>query len=214
MNYGADSARLFILSDSPPEKDVQWSEEGIISSFKFIQKLWNLNEKIIDEINRDNSNDHDEEIKKYTNKYLKKVHDNLENFSYNKIVANLYEMYSFFNKQIEKKYTKRTLIENYQKILIAMTPILPHFANECLSQIKVKDFKWPEYDISMLKEDIINIVIQINGKKRGLVQTKPNIVEEKLFEIIKNDEKIMKYINQKSIKKKIYIKDKLLNIIV
>ena len=66
----------------------------------------------------------------------------------------------------------------------------------------------------MLKEDIINIVIQINGKKRGLVQTKPNIVEEKLFEIIKNDEKIMKYINQKSIKKKIYIKDKLLNIIV
>ena len=214
MNYGADSARLFILSDSPPEKDVQWSEEGIISSFKFIQKLWNLNEKIIDEINKDNSNDHDDEIKKYTNKYLKKVHDNLENFSYNKIVANLYEMYSFFNKQIKKKYTKNTLIENYQKILIAMIPILPHFASECLSQIKVKDFKWPEYDISMLKEDIVNIVIQINGKKRGLVQTKPNILEEKLFEIIKNDEKITKYINQKNIKKKIYIKDKLLNIII
>ena len=214
MNYGADSARLFILSDSPPEKDVQWSEEGIISSFKFIQKLWNLNEKIIDEINKDNSNDHDDEIKKYTNKYLKKVHDNLENFSYNKIVANLHEMYSFFNKQIEKKYTKNTLVENYQKILIAMIPILPHFASECLSQIKVKDFKWPEYDISMLKEDIVNIVIQINGKKRGLVQTKPNILEEKLFEIIKNDEKITKYINQKSIKKKIYIKDKLLNIII
>ena len=214
MNYGADSARLFILSDSPPEKDVQWSEEGIISSFKFIQKLWNLNEKIIDEINKDNSNDHDDEIKKYTNKYLKKVHDNLENFSYNKIVANLYEMYSFLNKQIEKKYTKNTLVENYQKILIAMIPILPHFASECLSQIKVKDFNWPEYDISMLKEDIVNIVIQINGKKRGLVQAKPNILEEKLFEIIKNDEKINKYINQKSIKKKIYIKDKLLNIII
>ena len=213
-NYGADSARLFILSDSPPEKDVQWSEEGIVSSFKFIQKLWKLNEKVINEMNKEHKEDLDDEITKYTNKYLKKVHDNLENFSYNKIIANLYEMYSFLNKQIEKTYTKTTLLENYQKILIAMTPIVPHFANECLSIIEAKDFKWPEYDISMLREESINIVIQVNGKKRGLVQTKPNINEEKLFEIIKNDEKITKYFIQKNIKKKIYIKDKLLNIII
>ena len=213
-NYGADSARLFILSDSPPEKDVQWSEEGIISSFKFIQKLWKLNKKIIDEINKNHSKDNDEEITKYTNKYLKKVHDNLESFSYNKIIANLYEMYSFINKQIEKTYTKHTIVENYQKILITMTPILPHLANECLSMIKAKNLKWPKYDTSMLKEETINIVIQINGKKRGLIQTKPNITEEKLFEIIRNDEKIMKYFEQKKIKKKIYIKDKLLNIII
>ncbi len=211
--YGADSARLFILSDSPPEKDVQWSEEGIVSSFKFIQKLWSLNEKVVNEINKNHSNDCDDEIIKYTNKYLKKVHDNLENFSYNKIIANLYEMYSFLNKQIEKKYTKNTLIENYKKILITMLPILPHLANECLSIIKVRDFKWPQYDISMLNDEIINVVIQINGKKRGLIQTEPNINEEKLFEIIKNDEKIFKYFDKKNIKKKIYIKDKLLNII-
>ena len=213
-NYGADSARLFILSDSPPEKDVQWSEEGIISSFKFIQKLWKLNEKVIDEINKNHNTDIDDEIMKYTNKYLKKVHDNLESFSYNKIIANLYEMYSFFNKQIEKAYTKGTLSENYKKILITMTPILPHFANECLSMLKAKNLKWPDYDFSMLKEDNINIVIQINGKKRGLIQTMPNISEEKLLEIVKNDEKMNKYFEQKNIKKKIYIKDKLLNIII
>ena len=213
-NYGADSARLFILSDSPPAKDVQWSEEGIVSSFKFIQKLWKLNEKIVNEINKGHKEDFDNEIVKYTNKYLKRVHDNLENFSYNKIIANLYEMYSFLNKQIEKTYTKPTLIENYQKILITMTPILPHFANECLSMIEVKNFKWPQYDDTMLKEEVIKIVIQINGKKRGLIQTKPNINEEKLFEIIENDEKIMKFLIQKNIKKKIYIKDKLLNIII
>ena len=213
-NYGADSARLFILSDSPPEKDVQWSEEGINSSFKFIQKLWNLNEKIMNEINKNHQNDYDEEIKKYTNKYLKKIHDNLESFSYNKIIANLYEMYSFLNKQIEKKYKKDTIVENYKKILISMTPIVPHFANECLTMIQAKNIKWPEYDDSMLKEEIVNVVIQINGKKRGLIETKPNIIEEKLFEIIKNDEKIMKYLNQKNIKRKIYIKNKLLNIII
>ena len=123
-------------------------------------------------------------------------------------------MYSFLNKEVEKVYSRNTLVDNYQKILIVMTPILPHFANECLSIIKAKNFKWPEYNISMLKEETINIVIQINGKKRGLIQSKPNISEEKLFEIIKNDEKIMKYFDQKNIKKKIYIKDKILNIII
>ena len=212
-NYGADAARLFILSDSPPEKDVQWSEEGIVSSYKFIQKLWKLNEKVFSEINKNHDSDFDDEIVKYTNKYLKKVHDNLESFGYNKIIANLYEMYSFLNKQIEKTYSKQTLIDNYKKILITMTPILPHFANECLSIIKAENFKWPEYDVSMLKEDNINIVIQINGKKRGLIQAKPNISEEKLLEIIENDEKITKYFDQENIKKKIYIKDKILNII-
>ena len=171
-------------------------------------------EKIVNEINKGHKEDFDNEITKYTNKYLKRVHDNLENFSYNKIIANLYEMYSFLNKQIEKTYTKNTILENYEKILVAMTPILPHFASECLSIMNIKNFKWPEYDVSMLKEDTINVVIQINGKKRGLVQTEPNITEEKLFEIIKNDEKIAKYFDQKNIKRKIYIKDKLLNIII
>jgi len=213
-NYGADSARLFILSDSPPEKDVQWSEEGIISSFKFIQKLWNLNEKITDQIKNDHNKDNDIELEKYTNKFLKKVTDNLENFSYNKIIANLHEMYTFLNKQIDKPYTKKTLLRNYQKILIAITPVIPHFANECLELLNIKDFNWSDYDKSLIKEDIINIVIQINGKKRGLVKTKPNLSEEKLFEIIKNDETLIKYINQKDIKRKIFIKDKLMNIII
>ena len=123
-------------------------------------------------------------------------------------------MYSFINKQIENPYSKNTLKENYAKILITITPILPHFANECLSIIEAKNLKWPEFNKSMLKDEVVNIVIQINGKKRGLVQTKPNIIEKKLFEIVKNDEKVMKYLDQKKIKRKIYIKDKLLNIII
>ncbi len=213
-SFGADSVRLFILSDSPPEKDVQWSEEGIISSYKFIQKLWGLNEKITEQISKNHKKDNDIEIEKYTNKFLKKVTDNLESFSYNKIIANLHEMYSFLHKQIEKPYTKKTLLQNYQKILITMTPIIPHFANECLNLMNIKKFSWSKYDQSMLKEDIINIVIQINGKKRGLIKTEPNISEEKLFELIKKDETLIKYINANEIKRKIYIPDKLMNIII
>ena len=213
-NYGADAARLFILSDSPPEKDVQWSEEGIISSFKFIQKLWNLHQKILDESNKDHKKNNNNAIEKYTNKFLKDVTYNLENFSYNKLIANLHEMYSFMHKQIQEPYTKITLIENYQKILIAMTPIVPHFSNECLDVLQIKETKWPKYNESILKETIINIVVQINGKKRGLVKVELDTTEEKLFEIIKEDETLTKYINQKDYKKRIYIKNKLMNIII
>ncbi len=214
INYGADSARLFILSDSPPEKDVQWSEEGIISSFKFIQKLWNLNSKILDEINKNNKEDIDEELTRGTNKFLKKVNDNLESFSYNKIIANLHEIYSFLINKIKKKYSKKTLTENYQKILIAIMPVLPHFSNECLELINAKEIKWPKYDETLLIQDRVNIVVQINGKKRELINTSPNISEENLFEIINKNETLKKYLNNKNIKRKIYIKDKLINIII
>ncbi len=213
MNYGADSARLFILSDSPPEKDVQWSEEGIASSFKFIQKLWNLNNVILDEIGKDHKKDTDEEINKRTNKFLKDVTNNLENFSYNKIIANFHEIYSFLSKQIKKSYKKNTLINNYEKILITMLPVIPHFANECLTMINSNAVNWPNFNENILKDEISNIVIQINGKKRGLIKAETNISEEKLFDTILKDEKLSKYLNKKNIKRKIYIKNKLMNII-
>ncbi len=214
VNYGADAARLFILSDSPPEKDVQWSEEGIVSAFKFIQKLWNLNLKILEEVKKNHQQDIDSELTKYTNQFLKKITTNLENFGYNKIIANLYEMYSFVSKQINQKYKKKTLIENYKKILIAMSPIIPHFSNECLVGIDVKDNSWPKYNENLIKEETIEIVIQINGKKRGLIKTKINQTEENIFEIVKKDEKLSKYLDEKNIKRKIYIKNKLMNLII
>ncbi len=213
-NYGADSARLFILSDSPPEKDIQWSEEGIVSSFKFIQKLWNLNIKILNEIKKDHKENSDNEFEKKTNLFLKNITNNLEDFSYNKIVANLHEIYSFLIKQIEKPYKKTTLIENYKKILTCMTPVIPHFAYECLDQLSIKKIEWPNYNSKILVEDTINIVVQINGKKRGLVQSKRGVSEDDIFDIITKEEKLNKYLDIKNIKKKIYIKDKLLNIIL
>tara|TARA_B100000963_G_scaffold359096_1_gene385419 strand:- start:1930 stop:4464 length:2535 start_codon:yes stop_codon:yes gene_type:complete len=213
-NYGADAARLFILSDSPPEKDVQWSDEGIISSFKFIQKFWNLNLKILEKIEINHKTDTDDEIKKNTIRFLKNVTNNLENFSYNKIIANLHEIYSFLTKNLNKEYKKDTLIENYEKILIAMMPIIPHFSNECLKLLNKSKFEWPNFDESILKEENINIVIQINGKKRGLIVTKPGVTEQALFDIVNKDKTINKYFIGNELKKKIYIKDKLMNIII
>ena len=213
-NYGADAARLFILSDSPPHKDVQWSEDGINSSFKFIQKLWSLNLKVLEKIKNNKLNDQDQELTKETNKFIKKVTENLENFSYNKIIANMHEIYSFWNKQIENSYSKETIIENFEKILLSFMPIIPHFSNECLQLINRNNFGWPTYTEEFTQEKFVNIVIQINGKKRGLMRFKSGITEDDILKKINKDEKLSKYLYQQEIKRKIYIKDKLINIIV
>jgi len=213
-SFGADSARLFILSDSPPEKDVQWSEEGISASFKFIQKLWNLHSKTMEEINKDFPKDIDEELTKFTNKFIKKISNNLDSFSYNIIIANLHEMYSFMIKEINKGYKSKTIKENYEKILTTMMPIIPHFSSECLNILSISDkVTWPTYDESQLEESTNIIVVQINGKKRGIIDTKKDINEDDLIKLISNDEKITKHFDKNKIKKKIYIKNKLINII-
>ena len=107
-NYGADSVRLFILSDSPPEKDVQWSDQGMIASFKFVQKLWTLNSKILDKIKDNNQDDEGKDLTKFTNQLINKVTQNLEKFHYNVIVANLYEMYNFLIKETDKPIKKES----------------------------------------------------------------------------------------------------------
>ncbi len=214
-NYGADSVRLFILSDSPPEKDVQWSDEGIVASHKFIKKLWVLNTKILTEIKKDHLENKGTELTNFTNKFIKKITNNLENFHYNVIVANLHEMHSFLIKEMENKYQKKIILENYKKILITIMPILPHFSNECFDSI-AKDDKiiWPTYDEKLIKDEKNIIVIQINGKKRGLINVKKNLNEDELINLINKDKNLLKYLLDKKIKKKIYIKNKLMNLII
>ena len=118
-------------------------------------------------------------------------------------------------KQIEKGYTKKTLIESYNDILILMSPVIPHFTNECLEMLKNKNNnKWPEYNIKFIQEENIAIVIQINGKKRGIINLKKNTDEEELLNLIKKEETLNKYIADKKIKKQIYVKNKIINFII
>jgi leucyl-tRNA synthetase len=215
QDYGADSVRLFIISDSPPEKDVQWSEEGISASFKFIQKLWNLNLLILKEIKLNHPTNFGNELEKITNLFVDNVTNNLTNFSYNKIVANFHELYSSLIKELNHQYTKSSLIENYSKILIAMSPVIPHFTSECLFILKKDNkYEWPIIKKELLVENSINFVVQINGKKRGVINSKRDITEKDLFHIIEEEPSLKKYIENKEIKKRIFIPNRLINIII
>ena len=217
-NYGADSVRLFILSDSPPEKDVQWSDQGMIASFKFVQKLWTLNTKILEKIKtEDEANDKEskgDNLIKFTNQLIHRVSQNLEKFHYNVIVANLYEMYNFLIKEIDKPIKKNVLIENYKKILVLMNPFIPHFTSECLKSINQNKISWPTISKEDLIEEEINFVVQINGKKRAILKVKRDITEKEILKIIEPNQEIEKFFKGQKFKKIIFVQNRLINIII
>ncbi len=212
--FGADAVRFFILSDSPPEKDVQWSEQGMIAAYKFVQKFWILHSKIIKEIENKTISNKNDNLTIFTNKLIEKYTISLEKFNMNVLIAYLHETYNFLTKEIDSLDIKN-LEENYTKILILMFPILPHLVSECLEDIKKDSYiSWPEAKKEYLEDKYVNIVIQINGKKKSLIKTEKDLDEKILLENVKKDEKISNFLKEKSIFKHIIVKNKLINLIV
>jgi len=217
-NYGADAVRLFILSDSPPEKDVQWSEQGMVASYKFIQKFWLLHNLILQKINvsdEANNLESDNRLQKFTNQFIEKVNNNLKQFNYNVIIANMHEAYNFLIKAKEYKYNKKILTDNYSKILTIMSPVIPHLIFECLETLNLDGFqRWPDVDKKILESKSTKIVVQINGKKKDLIETQKDLEEDDLLKIIYKSEKMKKSFENQKIVKTIYIKNRLINILL
>ncbi len=210
--YGADSIRWFILSDSPPERDVQWSIEGVSAAFKFIQKLWKLNTEILNK-KKTISESNDTMLKKSVNKTIYNVTKNLENFQYNVVIANMHEIYNIFNQHVvENKTSSKILKSEWEKIIMLLMPLVPHLAHECCENFK-KESYWPMHDSKLLLQENSDIVIQIDGKKRGILTMPTNSEEKLIVEKSKKVENIVKYIENKKIIKNIYIKNKLINFI-
>ena len=210
--YGADSIRWFMLSDSPPERDVQWSLEGVSASYKFIQKLWNLNNEILNKKETNLKTD-DKALKKAVNKTVFNVTKNLENFQYNVVVANIHEIYNFINDYVvNNKSSIKTIKAEWEKIIMLLIPLTPHLAHECC-EIMNKNFYWPKYDSELLVDKDCTIVIQVNGRKRGIFTLPINTSESIVIEQAKKLDNVSKYIENSTIIKNIYLKNKLINFI-
>ena len=212
--YGADAVRFFILSDSPPEKDIQWSDSGMASAFRYVQKFWLLNEKVL-KITKQETAESNEKIDFFVNQAINKINYALESFRYNVIISVFHEFYSFFNKVSENELHFSNLRENYKKILIVMMPVIPHIINECLESLNEKDeISWPKVNEKFIQSDMCNIVVQINGKKRSVISVERNLKEKIIIEKIQNDKSLDKYLLEKKLFKTIYIKDRIINLIV
>jgi leucyl-tRNA synthetase len=211
--YGADAVRWFILSDSPPEKDVQWSDSGVASSNKFLQKIWNLNIQIISrkeqEIKEEITKKFDAEIDILANK----IDRSIEEFKFNVTIAHFYEIYKVFNKYLNSKVSNESMTNNIIKTMKLMIPFTPHLSNECLEKLACKSGnKWPEIKDEDLGE--IKFAIQVNGKTRDIISVKNNITQQEVNEIVNGNSKAKKFIENKQIIKTIFVKNKIINYII
>ncbi len=213
--YGADSVRWFILSDSPPEKDIQWSDTGVFSSNKFLQKIWNLNQTILNRPETKKEEKEEKIFKEKINLYIYKIDSAIKNFQFNVGIAQFYEVYRYFNESINSKISTKTLKDNIIKIMKLMLPFTPHLAHECLLNLSCKNTdKWPEIDKKVLENLKVNMVIQINGKTRDVITIKKNLDEGEIKGLVIKSSKANKHLVDKKIIKTIFVKNKIINYIV
>ena len=214
--YGSDSVRWFILSDSPPDRDIQWSDSGIQGAFKYIQKIWRTNEKI-KSYKKEKGNKNNNFFEK-TEKLIKDINQCIEKFHINVAIAKLYVFLTIINEELESKNLEADeIINEYKKYLIIISAFIPHIANECWEILTKKNDltnqSWPQPEDKKINKENFDIVIQINGKKRAIINAINNENEENILSKSLAIKNIQAILSGKTIKNKIFIKNKLLNIV-
>ena len=223
QNYGADSARWFMLSDSPPERDINWSISGIQGSWRFCQKVYALvyNNKSLFDLNFD-----DEGSSIEASNLLKSVHQNLdevtnsiEKFQMNVGVAKIYEIVNLISKfKLKDESCKKAMVESLNILIRIIEPMMPHLAEECWllvnNKTKLHNEPWPEINKNYLVKSIATIVIQINGKRRGELQVATNTKEEDVMSKVYEIKNVSELILNKKIRKVIFVPNKIVNLVV
>ena len=213
--YGADSVRWFILSDSPPEKDIQWSNTGVLSANKFLQKVWDLslNSKKREEIDKKKNNTSEKIFIQTINSFSFKIDQSINQFKFNVTIALFYEYFNFLKKNINKEISNKTFLDGIIKFLKLMVPFTPHLANECLEMHSSKrEDQWPT--IENINVQDVKIAVQINGKTRDILVVKKDISEKNMDKAVKESLKVKKYTEKGKIIKIIYVKNKIINYII
>ena len=212
-DYGADSVRWFILSDSPPEKDVQWSDIGVASANKFLQKIWNLNFLVSTKNEKKINKVLEKKFSTDINIFVNKIDRAINDFRFNVAIAHFYEIYNYFKSNMNKDISNITLKENIIKTMKIMIPFIPHLANECLELFgcKTKNI-WPKIEENLNSD--VKLAVQINGKTRDIITIKKDTIESDIYQVVMKNLKTKKYLNNKTISKTIFVKNKIINYII
>jgi len=212
-SYGADAVRWFILSDSPPEKDVQWSNQGVNAAYKFLQKIYNLTHVINNRRDVKNIKDKNFDIK--FNNYIFKITDLINNFQLNVVIANIYGIYNLFNSVLNEEISNECLKKNLSKLMKMLIPFVPHLAHECLEQLNSKNVNiWPAVDGKLELGEKIKIAIQINGKTREIIEIEKDLDEKDVIIECKKSNKIKDQLTKNKIQKIIYVKNRIINYLI
>ncbi len=214
--YGADTARWFMLSDSPPERDLEWTETGVAAAYKFINKIWELIEKS-QNYKADSDKIEKNQIEKF-DKIINDISNNIESFHFNKSVAKIYEYVNLLSLLMSKRnILEKDMFIVVKNLTIIIHPFIPHVSEEMWNKLGNESLcasvNWPTTK-KVFEEKITKIPVQINGKTRSLIDIIGDEDKDKILEKLMNDSKIKKYTENKEIIKTIFIKNKIVNLVL
>ncbi len=208
--YGADAFRVYEMFMGPFNQPISWQTKGVIGTRRFLEKVWNIVINLKNQ-NENSKRKENKDLKKKLHQVIKKVTEDIEAQKFNTAIAAMME---FVNESQNFGTTKKQ-IEDFLKLL---APFAPHIAEELWQKLGHRDsiFKenWPEYDPKLIEEESFVLVVQINGKVRDQIKAKRGISESQAKELALKSEKIQKWLQDKEIKKTIFVKDKLINFVV
>lgn len=231
QNYGADTARLFILSDSPPERDFDWSDSGVEGCYKFLNRIWRLIYNVQDNLSLDAKvpalselSKETEDLLRETHMVVKKITENISGqFQFNTVISRLREfvnvLYDYTNKKSEYNDADKAVISNaIVTLLKLLAPIVPHLAEEVYALIGAKEsihtVAWPEYEEALAKSNSITVVAQVNGKVRDKLEVSADTPKEELEAMALASEKVKSFTDGKTVIKVIVVPGRLVNIVV
>ena len=233
-SYGADATRLFILFASPPEKDLEWNDRGMEGAYRFLNRLWRLFEELedglsavlpcasLDEIG-DSSNEIIKQLRRKEHDTVRRAKKDMENkFQFNTVIAAtmelVNEMHAVKENLQQTEAGKKALSSAMATVLVILSPIAPHICEELWEALgftkSISHAGYPEYDEKALIEDEVTIVVQIQGKIRAKLVTAIDSTEDAIKELAFADEGVIRYLEGKELVKIIYVKNKLLNLVV
>ena len=220
--YGVDAARLFVMSDSPPERDVQWTNGGIEGAWRFVHRVWNeFDSQPQGPPPADGPADaRAEELRRATHRLIKSFTEALEGFRFNSGIARLYEFLNVLKGLPVAKAGAAGLAARGEALSVLarlVAPVTPHLAEECWARIGgeglVAQAPWPEYDPALAAEDVVVLPVQVNGKRRAEIRVAPGTEPAEVEKIVLADAEVSRRLEGLQVRKVIVVKDRIVNIV-
>ena len=218
--YGADTVRCYLMFIGPWSQGGEWSDDGIKGMWRWMNRVWDITSRDFSELENVNlSDESDRKLARLTNKTIKSVYEDLKKFKFNTSLAILMQFTNDLNAIWEMKNIKRgTWIEAIESLILMLSPMAPHITEEMWQKLgnnfSIHSQKFPSWNEELLKEDLITLVIQVNGRVRDTLEVPSETDESRINQLALNSSKVKKHIDGKNILKTIYIKGKLINIVV
>ena len=221
-NYGADTARFFMLSDSPPNRDMEWSDSGVEGSCRFLNKLWKFVKSLPSSNTKDelptNLSKQNKELLTFMNTTIKDVTKAIDEFHFNIAVAQIRSLFNvIFSHEIKNNDDMKVVFFVTKKLLILINPMVPHLAEELWNSLGnenlISDEYWPKVDLNYIKKNNVKIPIQINGKVRAVIEVPIDLNKVDIEKIALKEKNVLKFLN-KNPKKVIIIPNRVVNFVI